>query len=552
MLMMKQRKKPNRKSSKLYENSKSKLLPFTHILNRLNPVLLNSVSRRIAKMSKRQSILSHYSDKLGFPSRVQTLQNSQLKMDSPANMYGLGVDSETLQNQNNLEKGSTGHFLCNCGEAFQFRTTLDSHVLMKVCHVHTGNDVSTINNSMPTETFSRNNSKSRGTLKRKGVSKRKVPAKRQNHPNILMKQNASSVNFTQNGGIQAPIPNDTVSVNPIAKQFHLLSQNSCPSSSSLTSKQAVSSVNRTNVFPFTMTHFQLKEGNEGVSRSLVKHHTSIFNSMSEQKTTLSASKQVNHTFKQNKSLVNLPPKVVTTTDNSWPKLGQNSFNWLLNGNIVGHNILSIPPISTHLSTPLSSISTHVSTPSLSSPSLLTSLITQGVSFSFSLNPNASLIKTITPVQIPILPVDPVLTPIAPKPANQETSLENSSNSAVSSQQKPPVKELPQSNLSSSQVAKNNKVPDSKQLPCKFCEGLFSFQTQLDKHYLKSHFSEFAYECDKCGQKFRRMIGLKRHLPKHTGEKCHCCEVCDQSFMHVYQLINHLKEHTEELDDKFLR
>ena len=479
MLMMKQRKKPNRKSSKPYENSKSKLLPFTHILNRLNPVLLNSVSRRIAKMSKRQSILSHYSDKLGFPSRVQTLQNSQLKMDSPANMYGLGVDSETLQNQNNLEKGSTGHFLCNCGEAFQFRTTLDSHVLMKVCHVHTGNDVSTISNSMPTETFSRNNSKSRGTLKRKGVLKRKVPAKRQNHPNILMKQNASSVNFTQNGGIQAPIPN-------------------------------------------------------------------------EQKTTLSASKRVNHTFKQNKSLVNLPPKVVTTTDNSWPKLGQNSFNWLLNGNIVGHNILSIPPISTHLSTPLSSISTHVSTPSLSSPSLLTSLITQGVSFSFSLNPNASLIKTITPVQIPILPVDPVLTPIAPKPANQETSLENSSNSAVSSQQKPPVKELPQSNLSSSQVAKNNKVPDSKQLPCKFCEGLFSFQTQLDKHYLKSHFSEFAYECDKCGQKFRRMISLKRHLPKHTGEKCHCCEVCDQSFMHVYQLINHLKEHTEELDDKFLR
>lgn len=79
--------------------------------------------------------------------------------------------------------------------------------------------------------------------------------------------------------------------------------------------------------------------------------------------------------------------------------------------------------------------------------------------------------------------------------------------------------------------------------CKMCKKIFLRYHSIDLHML-THLKNCKFECDVCGEKFRRKEGLKMHMQaKHSQQTAFQCKVCMKKFYKKFTFVTHLRTHT---------
>uniref|UniRef100_A0A1B0DNH1 C2H2-type domain-containing protein n=1 Tax=Phlebotomus papatasi TaxID=29031 RepID=A0A1B0DNH1_PHLPP len=89
---------------------------------------------------------------------------------------------------------------------------------------------------------------------------------------------------------------------------------------------------------------------------------------------------------------------------------------------------------------------------------------------------------------------------------------------------------------------------SENLTCAKCEGVFSFQMDLQEHSKECLGKERVpaekpFECSVCQKTFGKKSVLNRHLLIHTGKKPFRCDICRQTFTQKSSLVVHKVIHT---------
>uniref|UniRef100_A0A1B0D5J8 C2H2-type domain-containing protein n=1 Tax=Phlebotomus papatasi TaxID=29031 RepID=A0A1B0D5J8_PHLPP len=89
---------------------------------------------------------------------------------------------------------------------------------------------------------------------------------------------------------------------------------------------------------------------------------------------------------------------------------------------------------------------------------------------------------------------------------------------------------------------------SENLTCAKCEGVFSFQMDLQEHSQQCLGKERVpaekpFECSVCQKNFGKKSVLNRHLLIHTGKKPFRCDICRQTFTQKSSLVVHKVIHT---------
>ncbi|XP_033114405.1 gastrula zinc finger protein XlCGF7.1-like, partial [Anneissia japonica] len=98
------------------------------------------------------------------------------------------------------------------------------------------------------------------------------------------------------------------------------------------------------------------------------------------------------------------------------------------------------------------------------------------------------------------------------------------------------------------------VEEKDEYECEHCGEEFKRKSNLEVH-LMIHKNNLPYECEHCGQKFKDNDYLKRHLKTHVGERRYEvkvlllktleCEHCGKKFNHKEHLKSHMEVHKQE-------
>nr|CAD7419518.1 unnamed protein product [Timema poppensis] len=88
--------------------------------------------------------------------------------------------------------------------------------------------------------------------------------------------------------------------------------------------------------------------------------------------------------------------------------------------------------------------------------------------------------------------------------------------------------------------KPNYIPENK-FQCDTCGQTFKRAPILKKHMV-CHLAVKPYECNQCGKRVTRKSSLKNHMRTHTGERPAVCNVCGKAFPSPY-LSTHMRSHT---------
>jgi len=82
----------------------------------------------------------------------------------------------------------------------------------------------------------------------------------------------------------------------------------------------------------------------------------------------------------------------------------------------------------------------------------------------------------------------------------------------------------------------------KNFCCEFCTKRFARKNSLTTHVKDIHEQSGNFSCQFCEKKFFKERDMKRHQSKHSSEKPYQCDNCGESFKRQYNLLEHLKSH----------
>jgi uncharacterized Zn-finger protein len=82
----------------------------------------------------------------------------------------------------------------------------------------------------------------------------------------------------------------------------------------------------------------------------------------------------------------------------------------------------------------------------------------------------------------------------------------------------------------------------KNFSCEFCTKRFARKNSLTTHVKDIHEQSGHFSCQFCEKKFFKERDRKRHQSKHSSEKPYQCDNCGESFKRQSNLIEHLKSH----------
>ncbi|CAG9859556.1 unnamed protein product [Phyllotreta striolata] len=150
-------------------------------------------------------------------------------------------------------------------------------------------------------------------------------------------------------------------------------------------------------------------------------------------------------------------------------------------------------------------------------------------------------------------------PADDQPANpsEDNSKRNGDCQLVPSS-KPAQESYPQKRNKAGEVTNKPPGVTSKEIICPYCPKTFPNQNSLSTHvqhhklentvrkYQKFTEADYKHKCDRCDEKFKNNILLKRHSCKtKPPDQKHVCGVCSKSFKDPPELKNHKKVHVKE-------